>query len=250
MNLYGLIGMPLSQSFSKRYFTEKFEKEQITGVQYDLFPLGNIAMLNDLLSQYPNLKGLNVTIPYKEQVLSFLQQLDRDAETIGAVNCIKISNRSLTGYNADAPAFKHTLLPLLQPHHTQALILGTGGASKAVAYVLKNMGITYAFVSRHKGKASTYVYEDLNQEIMTSFSLIINTTPLGSYPKVGSLPNIPYRYLSEKNYLYDLVYNPTKTLFLQKGEERGAIIKNGYDMLVGQAERSWDIWNEERIVEQ
>ncbi|MCH5597037.1 shikimate dehydrogenase family protein [Niabella ginsengisoli] len=241
MNLYGLIGMPLAQSFSKKYFTEKFEKEHIANAAYELFPLENISLLTDLLQTHPELKGLNVTIPYKEQVLQFLNALNNEAKEIGAVNCIKINNGQLTGFNTDAPAFEKSLLPQLASHHKKALILGTGGAAKAVLYVLKKLGIEYAYVSRNKGAG--FVYEDLTKEIIEAYPLIINSTPLGSFPKVDTAPDIPYQYLTDKNYLYDLVYNPAKTLFLQKGEERGAAIKNGYEMLVGQAELSWEIWN-------
>lgn len=242
MDLYGLIGMPLAQSFSKKYFSEKFEKEGIPGITYELFPLEHISLLTDLLRTHPPLKGLNVTIPYKEQVLPFLQELNEDARAIGAVNCIKINGGVLKGFNTDAPAFRSSLLPQLQPHHKKALILGTGGAAKAVLYVLRNLGIEYAFVSRSKGNG--FGYDELTREIIAEYPLIINSTPLGSFPKVDTAPAIPYQYLTAHNYLYDLVYNPDKTLFLQKGEERGARIKNGYEMLVGQAELSWQIWND------
>jgi len=242
MNLYGLIGMPLAQSFSKKYFTEKFEKEGIPDAAYELFPLENISLIKNLLATAPELKGLNVTIPYKEQVIPFLSGLSDEATEIGACNCIKISNGRLTGFNTDAPAFKQSLLPQLQSHHKKALILGTGGAAKAVLYVLQSLGIEYAYVSRSKGAGFTY--GELNKAIVQEYPLIVNSTPLGSFPKVDTAPDIPYEYLSADNYLYDLVYNPAKTLFLQKGEERGAAIKNGYEMLVGQAELSWQIWND------
>lgn len=241
MRLFGLIGMPLAQSFSKKYFAEKFEKEGIPDATYGLFPLESIDQLPGLLAGHPHLEGLNVTIPYKEQVLPYLQSLSNDAKAIGACNCIKISDGNLTGFNTDAPAFKKSLLPQLQSHHKKALILGTGGAAKAVVYVLQSMGIEYAFVSRSAG--SGFTYEELTKDVVQDYSLIINATPLGSFPKVDAAPAIPYEYLSEKNYLYDLVYNPAKTLFLQKGAEQGALIKNGYEMLVGQAELSWEIWN-------
>lgn len=243
MNLYGLIGMPLAQSFSKKYFAEKFERESIPDVVYELFPLENIDRLADLLAAQPQLKGLNVTIPYKEQVMPFLSGLSEEARAIGACNCIKIADGRLTGFNTDAPAFKESLLPRLQSHHKKALILGTGGAAKAVLYVLQSLGIEYAYVSRNKGAGFTY--DELNEAVIKEYPLIINATPLGSFPKVDTAPQIPYEYLSADSYLYDLVYNPAKTLFLQKGEERGAAIKNGYEMLVGQAELSWKIWNGE-----
>lgn len=242
MNLFGLIGMPLSQSFSKKYFTEKFEKENITGTTYELFPLEHIDLLKDLLASRPELKGLNVTIPYKEQVLPFLHALDEEARQIAAVNCIKITNGQLKGFNTDAPAFRKSLLPKLESHHQKALILGTGGAAKAVLHVLNGLGIEYAFVSRNKG--ADFTYEALGKAVMEAHPLIINTTPLGSFPKVDTAPDIPYQYLSSKNYLYDLVYNPPETLFMRKGAERDAVVKNGYEMLVGQAELSWQIWND------
>ena len=246
MHLYGLIGMPLSQSFSKKYFTEKFERENIGDTAYELFPLNDISLLPELLASYPGLKGLNVTIPYKEQVLPFLHAVSDDAKEIAAVNCIKINKSGLLkGFNTDAPAFKSSLLPLLQSHHKKALVLGTGGAAKAVLHVLKSLGIDYAFVSRSKGAGFTY--EELNRSIVEAYPLIINSTPLGSFPKVDTAPAIPYEYLGSNNYLYDLVYNPSKTLFLQKGEERGASVKNGYEMLVGQAELSWQIWNDNTL---
>ncbi|GAB3432855.1 shikimate dehydrogenase family protein [Niabella aquatica] len=241
MDLYGLIGMPLAQSFSKKYFTEKFEKEHISNALYELFPLDNISLLTQLLASNPQLKGLNVTIPYKEQVLPFLHALSDEAREMAAVNCIKINKGQLKGFNTDAPAFKESLLPLLRPHHKKALILGTGGAARAVLYVLKGLGIEYAFVSRKKGAGFTY--EELDRSVIEEYPLIINSTPLGSFPKVDTGPAIPYEYLGAQNYLYDLVYNPSRTLFLQKGAERGATVKNGYEMLVGQAELSWQIWN-------
>ncbi|WP_346237088.1 shikimate dehydrogenase [Niabella insulamsoli] len=242
MNLYGLIGMPLAQSFSKKYFTEKFEKEGIEHAAYELFPLEGIDLLKGLLSRHPDLKGLNVTIPYKEEVLPFLHSLDADAAEIGAVNCIKINDGRLKGFNTDAPAFETSLMPLLESHHKKALILGTGGAAKAVLHILNKLGIEYAFVSRQPG--ADFVYEDLNEATLAAYPLIINATPLGSFPKVDTAPAIPYEYLTARNYLYDLVYNPAMTLFLQKGAAKGALIKNGYEMLVGQAELSWEIWND------
>ncbi|MFT4095322.1 MAG: shikimate dehydrogenase [Niabella sp.] len=242
MRLYGLIGMPLAQSFSKKYFTEKFEKENIADARYELFPLEKIDCLNELLNAQPHLQGLNVTIPYKEQVLPYLQDFDAEAKKIGAFNCIKIKNGQLKGFNTDAPAFKRSLLPQLQPHHKKALILGTGGAAKAVLFVLQDLGIEYMFVSR--SKENGLLYSELTPGILAEYPLIINTTPLGSFPKVDTAPEIPYRFLNSGNYLYDLVYNPEKTLFLQKGEAQGATIKNGYEMLAGQAELSWEIWSD------
>ncbi len=241
MRLFGLIGYPLTQSFSKKYFTEKFLKEDIGDAAYELFEIENIGLLHSVLDN-KNLCGFNVTIPYKKEVISFLSSIDSEAEAIGACNCIKITERKLKGFNTDAPAFERTLQPLLKPHHKNALILGTGGASNAVCFVLKKLGIEYKFVSRTE-KPDSYTYEQLNRYIIEDNTLIINTTPLGSFPKVENAPKLPYEYLSPRHYLYDLVYNPPVTLFLQKGRERGAAIKNGYEMLVGQAELSWQIWN-------
>jgi shikimate dehydrogenase len=242
MRLYGLIGYPLAQSFSKKYFTDKFLKEEIRDAAYELFELESIDLFPGLISDQAQLRGLNVTIPYKEKIIPFLTRLDEHAAAIGACNCIKISNDVLTGFNTDAPAFEQSLMPQLQPHHKKGLILGTGGASKAVAYVLKKLAIEFEFVSRNPIKGQLK-YQDLTKEIIESHNLIINTTPLGSFPKTDTVPDLPFEYITNQHYLYDLVYNPPVTLFLQKGKERGAAVKNGYDMLVGQAERSWEIWN-------
>ncbi|WP_018631242.1 shikimate dehydrogenase family protein [Niabella aurantiaca] len=244
MRLYGLIGFPLSQSFSKRYFTEKFEKEGIGDCRYEAFEIPSIRQLPELLQQYPELAGFNVTIPYKQEVMAFLHELDGEAESIGACNCIRISNGRLKGYNTDAAAFETTLLQQLQPHHQQALILGTGGAARAVRYTLEKLGVSYRYVSRTPGE-NEWGYADLDAGIMEAYSLIINTTPLGSYPNIEGKPNLPYTLITSRHYLYDLVYNPPLTAFLKEGKDRGALIKNGYEMLVGQAELSWNIWNAE-----
>ncbi|GAB3027047.1 shikimate dehydrogenase [Niabella terrae] len=241
MRLFGLIGMPLSQSFSKKYFTEKFAQAGISDTVYELFPLDAITQLPALLEQYPHLEGLNVTIPYKEKVRAYLDSEDAPAAAIGAVNCIKIEAGRLKGYNTDAPAFRHSLLPLLQPHHSRALILGTGGAAKAVHWVLQEMGIETAYVSRSPDKG--YTYTQLDAGLMAAHTLIINCTPLGSFPKTETAPPIPYELLTARHYLYDLVYNPAETLFLKRGAVQGAAVKNGYEMLAGQAELSWEIWN-------
>ncbi|MBK7100111.1 MAG: shikimate dehydrogenase [Sphingobacteriales bacterium] len=241
MRLFGLIGYPLTQSFSKKYFTEKFLKESINDAAYELFEIENIGLLNTVLNNN-NLSGFNVTIPYKKEVLPFLSYIDSEAAAISACNCIKITDGILKGFNTDAPAFESSLISLLKPHHKKALILGTGGASNAVCFVLKKLGIEYKFVSRTE-KPDSYTYEQLNRNIIEDNTLIINTTPLGSFPKVENVPQLPFEYLSPRHYLYDLVYNPPVTLFLQKGQERGAAIKNGFEMLVGQADLSWQIWN-------
>lgn len=243
MRLFGLIGNPLVHSFSKKYFTEKFYKEAIPDAAYELFQIEAIDQLRLILQSHENLEGLNVTIPYKQEVIPYLHAIDANAKTIGACNCIKISKGELRGFNTDAPAFENSLKPLLQGHHSKALVLGTGGAAKAVTFTLERMSIDYSIVSR-TGKANYLTYDELTQDILEDHLLIINTTPLGSFPKVDEAPPIPYQYLTARHYLYDLVYNPSTTLFLQNGREHGALTKNGYDMLVGQAELSWKIWND------
>jgi shikimate dehydrogenase len=243
MRLFGLIGYPLSHSFSKKYFAGKFEKEGFSDCRYENFPIETIHEIPKLLKEHPNLEGLNVTIPYKEQVLAFLHSKNTIVEAINASNCISIRNGHLRGHNTDVAGFEQSLEPLLRPHHNKAFILGTGGASKAVEYVLHKKNITCHYVSR-KPQPGYFTYEQLTPELMADHTLIINTTPLGMYPSVNDGPPIPYETLTASHYLFDLVYNPSKTLFLQKGEGRGAAIKNGQDMLIIQAEESWKIWNE------
>ncbi len=240
-SVYGLIGYPLSHSFSPGYFKEKFAKAEIDAV-YRLFPLANIKELPKLLAEHSSLSGLNVTIPYKEQVIPFLDDIDEAAKTIGAVNCIKINSNKLKGYNTDIIGFKKSLAPLLQQQHTKALILGTGGAAKAVAYVLDKFNIDYKLVSS-SGKTDTIAYEDISTATVQEHTLIINTTPLGMHPNTDACPDIPYSALGEAHLLYDLIYNPEETTFLKRGKAQGANTKNGYEMLVLQAEASWDIWN-------
>ncbi|NLR81837.1 shikimate dehydrogenase family protein [Chitinophaga eiseniae] len=242
MKMYGLIGYPLSHSFSKGFFKEKFEKENITGCQYENYPIPGITEFTTLLEEHPQLQGLNVTIPYKEVVIPFLDELSDAAARIGAVNCIHFNGGKKTGYNTDVIGFTKSLQPLLQPHHTQALVLGTGGAAKAIMYALEQLGITYTIVSR-RPENGAIAYEALDQATMEAHTVIVNTTPLGMYPKVDTFPEIPYQYLSSRHLLYDLVYNPAETAFLQKGAAQGATIKNGHEMLILQAEASWEIWN-------
>lgn len=242
MRLYGLIGYPLSHSFSKKYFTEKFEREGLNDCRYELFPLPSIDALPQLLKQHPELCGLNVTIPYKEQVLSYLHAENELVQAIRACNCIDIRNGKLKGYNTDVLGFERSLLEQWQPHHKKALILGTGGVSKAVQYIVQKMGLAYRYVSRKPG-VHNFSYEQLTPAIMQEYTLIVNTTPLGMYPNITEAPPIPYEALTPKHYLFDMVYNPEKTLFLKMGAERGAVIKNGYDMLEIQADESWEIWN-------
>ena len=240
---FGLIGYPLSHSFSKKYFAEKFEKEDIDWASYDNFPIDSISALPDLISKTSHLRGLNVTIPYKEQVIPYMDYLAPDAGEIGAVNTIVITAEGLAGHNSDIYGFDKSLDQLLDDDFGGgALILGTGGASKAVAYVLKQREIPFKSVSRRPAR-DRITYEDLDKEVIAHFRLIINTTPLGMHPNLEDCPDIPYQLLGHRHYLYDLIYNPAETKFLTLGKERGAKIKNGLEMLILQAERSWEIWN-------
>jgi shikimate dehydrogenase len=243
MKLYGLIGYPLSHSFSKKYFTEKFEKEGITNSKYELFEIDNIEKLSQVLAENPNLKGLNVTIPYKQVVIPFLDELDPSAERIGAVNVIKLENEKLKGYNSDYYGFKNSLETFLNGVKPKAVILGTGGASKAVEQALKDLDIECQYVSRTR-KDGVLDYEELKVRF-TEFKLIINSSPLGMYPKVDSCPDLPYEKMDSTYFLYDLVYNPEETLFMKKGREKGAKAIHGMEMLIGQAEKAWEIWNKE-----
>lgn len=240
MKQYGLIGFPLSHSFSKRYFEEKFAREAITGCRYDLFPLQQITELPALLNAHPQLSGLNVTVPYKEAILPYLQALDTTARQIGAVNCIKVDAGALTGYNTDAFGFHHSLVNFLPHTPRQVFVLGTGGSSKAVTYILQQLQLPYLRVSRTPQSAEIS-YATIAQHLQDS-NLFINTTPLGMFPAVEGCPAIPYHLLSDKDALYDLVYNPAETLFLQKGKQQGCAVKNGLEMLQLQAEESWRIW--------
>jgi shikimate dehydrogenase len=243
MRRYGLIGYPLTHSFSQRFFTEKFVREGISDCTYSNFSLAGIGELPAVLGD-PELCGLNVTIPYKRAVLDYLHYKDEVVEAIGACNCIRIDGGELTGFNTDVVGFEQSLARRLAAHHRQALVLGTGGASKAVEYVLKKRGIGYRMVTRRpRPDTGDMGYEDVDEKVMASHLLIINTTPVGMYPQVGECPPLPYEALTARHYLFDLIYNPARTLFLQKGEERHAVVENGYEMLVLQAEESWRIWN-------
>jgi len=241
--LFGLIGYPLTHSFSKKYFTEKFEKEGLTDCRYELFPLQSIHELKNLLLQNPGIEGLNVTIPYKQLVLPYLDSLAGIPGGLRACNCIRFEKGRLVGYNTDWTGFQKSIAPLLEPHHQKALILGNGGATAAVVYALKELGIRAAVVSRVIHEGSSFTYSGIGRKEMEEHTLIINTTPLGLYPNVDTCPEIPYAFITRRHLLYDLVYNPVKSLFLKKGEEQGAHIKNGEEMLVVQAEESWKIWN-------
>jgi len=244
MRLFGLIGYPLSHSFSKKYFTEKFEKEGLTDCNYELFPIPSIDKLPEILKNYPELEGLNVTVPFKHLVLSYLHSVAGIPGELKACNCIKIEGGKLSGYNTDYIGFEKSFTPLLKSYHKKALLLGNGGATAAVKFILKKLKIDFDIVSRTIHDGATLTYKDIDDKIIKQNTIIINTTPLGMYPDADGCPDIPYQFISDEHLLYDLVYNPAKTLFLQRGEERGATIKNGGEMLVLQAEESWRIWNE------
>lgn len=260
MKKYGLVGYPLSHSFSKKYFTEKFEKESISNAAYELYPLEHIGELPALLQQEKDLCGLNVTVPHKVSVLPHLDWMSEYAKEIGAVNCIRISSMSpvaaalsgevgiqgkeyvLEGFNTDAYGFEMSLKPLLKARHNRALILGDGGGARAVKYILGTLNIAFTSVTR-KPAEHRITFEQLTPAQVGSHMLIINTTPLGTSPDVDECPNIPYEAITEDHLLFDMIYNPEETLFLKKGKEQGATIKNGYEMLILQAEKSWEIWN-------
>jgi shikimate dehydrogenase len=259
MKYYGLIGFPLSHSFSKKFFTEKFESEKITDCKYELLPIEHISELPALLHQHKNLCGLNVTVPHKIGVLKYLDWIEHDARSAGAVNCIRITAESpvtaaftgevgvkghdfrLEGYNTDIYGFESSLRPLIANKHDQALVLGDGGAARAVKCVLDNLGISFKCVTR-RPVPGNILFSELTPRHIKDHLLIINTTPVGMSPNVNECPPIPYEAITDDHLLYDLIYNPEETLFLKKGAERGAATKNGYEMLVLQAEKSWEIW--------
>jgi shikimate dehydrogenase len=247
MKTYGLIGYPLGHSFSRGYFTDFFAQQAIEA-EYKNFELPSIEQLPSLLESKETLCGFNVTIPYKQQVFAYLDELDEAAQAIGAVNVVKVIDKEgkqyLKGYNSDYIGFTESIRPLLKTHHTRALILGTGGASKAVNFALRQMGIETLYVSR-TAREGIITYNDLTLELMAQHTIIVNTTPLGMHPKVNECPPIDYSTITEQHLLYDVIYNPAKTLFLQHGEEHGATISNGMDMLIGQAKAAWKIWKEE-----
>lgn len=242
MNLFGLIGYPLSHSFSKKYFTDKFNKEGINDCKYELFEIESADQLNNIVYENKNLMGLNVTIPHKEAVIRHLDIIDPAAKKIGAVNVIKIQHGQLLGFNSDYFGFKISLTNLIKADRPKALVLGTGGASKAVCEALEDLEITYRLVSR-KGNQRVYSYEDLTHEILVDHRLIINTSPIGMHPNIDQAPLITYDALGTDHYLFDLVYNPEETLFMKLGKEQGAKVKNGLEMLHIQAEKAWEIWN-------
>lgn len=245
MDKYGLIGYPLKHSFSKGFFNEKFSAENVQA-EYVNFEIASISEFNDVIKFNPDLCGLNVTIPYKEQVIPYLDELTANAKAIGAVNVIKFIRQKgkglrLVGHNSDILGFKQSIEPLLEPHHKHALILGTGGSSKAVFHGLKQLNIEANFVSRNPQKGE-FSYSDLSPSIMEKHMVIVNCTPVGMFPKMDVAPEIPYEWVGCQHLLYDLLYNPDETLFLKKGKEQGAAVKNGLEMLLLQAYESWNIW--------
>ncbi|MCB0429647.1 MAG: shikimate dehydrogenase [Flavobacteriales bacterium] len=243
--IYGLIGYPLEHSFSKTYFTEKFQREHLDGCTYDNFPIPDIELFPDILKN-PKLSGLNVTIPYKEQVIPYLSELDPVAREIGAVNVIRIARDNgrviCTGFNTDAYGFETSLTPLLSVKHTTALVLGTGGAAKAVIYVLNKLGMKVTLAGR-TANASRIPFEQVNEKLIREHLLVVNTTPLGMHPNTEGIPPLPYHALSSDHVLYDLVYNPSETRFLLEGKKAGCKTENGLKMLHLQAEKAWETWN-------
>ena len=247
MTTYGLIGYPLGHSFSRKFFTEKFEKEGIDA-QYLNFEIPNIEKFPEVIKNHPELRGLNVTIPYKQQVMQYLDDISEEAKAIGAVNVVKCQLSTvncqphLTGYNSDVIGFVESIKPLLQPHHKKALILGTGGASKAIRYGLeKKLGLETLFVSR-SAREGMITYEEVTAEVLKEYEVIVNCSPVGMFPHVDECPALPYEAMNENNLLYDLVYNPLETLFMKKGAAQGATVKNGLEMLHLQAIASWEFW--------
>lgn len=244
MKHFGLLGRSLSHSFSKSYFEKKFKFLHLADCEYSNFEIDSIEKIKQVLTENLDLKGLNVTIPFKESVLNYLDELSLEAKEIGAVNCIKIQNNKLKGYNTDVYGFAQSIKPFLDTNHQQALILGTGGASKAVAFALKKIGVEIYFVTSSKVKKTenTFFYSELNEMVMNAFKLIVNTTPLGTFPNMNECPSLPYDFFTPQHLAYDLIYNPEQTLFLKKAKEKGSIIVNGLSMLQLQAEKSWEIW--------
>ena len=241
---FGLIGKNISYSFSRKYFTEKFQKLGLKTYEYKNYDLPEIEEFPFVIYQREDdFKGFSVTIPYKQSIIKYLDETDGDAREIGAVNTIKITNDNrLIGYNTDVYGFQKSIEPLLKNHHNKALILGTGGASKAVAYALSKLNIAYEFVSRNVSENS-FLYSMLTEQIIEEYTIIINCTPLGTHPNIENSPNIPYQFITNKHLLFDLIYNPSESKFLQEGKKQGASIKNGLEMLELQAEKSWKIWN-------
>ena len=241
---YGLIGKDISYSFSETYFNEKFNELNLENYTYQNFDIKTIKNFTEIIRNTENLRGLNVTIPYKEEVKAYLDEIDEEAADIGAVNIIKIlKNGKLKGFNTDVYGFKKSIVQHLRKHHQKALVLGTGGASKGIIFVLKKMNIEVLSVSRNPKKRDEISYENLTESIINEYTIIVNCSPVGTHPNIEECPNIPYKYISSKHLLFDLIYNPSRTLFLKKGLEKGSTICNGLQMLELQAEKSWEIWN-------
>lgn len=241
-NRFGLVGRNISYSFSQDYFNQKFKALGLIDHSYENFDLLHIEEFQPLIKSQEKLKGLNVTIPYKEAVIPYLDKLSKKAQKIGAVNTIKLTKNGWKGYNTDVYGFEKSIKPYLNAHQKNALILGTGGASKAVAFALKEMGIAITFVSRN-AKGNQLSYSDIDQEVLKKHTIIVNCTPMGTFPEIQNKPNLPYRFLTKDHLLFDLIYNPEKTAFLKAGEKHGAAILNGFRMLQLQAEKAWEIWN-------
>ena len=242
MRQYGLIGFPLTHSFSQKYFTEKFLRDNINDAEFLNFSIPKIEDVEKIFDTHLQLKGLAVTIPYKRSVIKYLDEVNDAVKEISACNCIKIYQNKKTGFNTDVIGFERSFIKKLKPHHTQALILGTGGAASAVKFVFNKLGIKYLLVSRNPSPG-IISYTDITTEILSQFNIIINCTPLGTHPNITEAPPLPYHFLNGSHYLFDLVYNPPLTRFLQYGNEKGCIIQNGYEMLTIQAEENWKIWN-------
>lgn len=242
MDKYGIIGYPLGHSFSRAFFTEKFQREHIDA-EYVNFEIPSADMLPGIVQANPNLRGLNVTLPHKEAVIPMLDELSDEAKEIGAVNVIRVRDGRLKGFNSDIIGFMDSIRPLLKPRHQHALVLGTGGASRAIRVGLQRLGIEWTYVSRTPAPGRL-TYADLTSELMEHYQVIVNCSPVGMFPRVDACPDIPYQLLTDRHLLYDLVYNPQETLFLKRGAERGAAVKNGLEMLHLQALASWRFWNE------
>ena len=242
MKRYGLIGFPLTHSLSQQYFTQKFIDQEIEDCVYVRFSIPSIGDLHDILKIHPDLCGFNITIPYKKEVLAFLTERSKAVEEVGACNCVKIIDGQLIGYNTDVIGFENSLIPFLKPTHNKALVLGTGGAALAIVYILQKLGIDFSYVSR-SATSGQFAYNDLDASVMSSHTLILNTTPLGMFPNIEACPDIPYDLLTPEHHLFDLTYNPALSTFLTKGMQMGATIQNGQQMFVEQAEQSWRIWN-------
>ena len=242
MKRYGLIGYPLTHSLSEQYFTQKFIQEGIKDCVYERFSMPSIADLHEILNSHLDLRGFNITIPYKKEVLAFLTERSKAVEEVGACNCVKIESGKLIGYNTDVIGFENSLIPFLKPIHNRALVLGTGGVALAIVYVLQKLGIEFSYVSR-TATIGQFSYNDLDASVMASHTLIINTTPLGMFPNIEDCPAIPYDLLTPEHHLFDLTYNPAASTFLTKGKQMGTTIQNGQQMFVEQAEQSWRIWN-------